>query len=1232
MKVFIWINLIFASFPVWSKDSSAVFLSDSELQWIAQHQTVEIGAYDIDPFIFQKENEVTGYFVDLLTVLLQKSGLRANFHFMTLNEVVQQIKENKLTVTMGLFNSPERRQQFLLSKATFPVVLQIFSQSDRDPIRSIEALAGKRIASYKGYALNKIIHHFFPDRDIVMADDVVEMFRFVAQKKADAAIQERHSGESIIRRQLMSNIKAHGIAKFGNKPTTQTHYYGVSHNAPVLASILDKAYNALTNAEKQAVWDRWFNSSAVQESLELTKEEIDYLKSTQFHRQLSGNWMPFSLQNESGDIVGVSIDFWNLIKQKISLREVTSKEVVPFTEVLNLMQRGETDTYPSTTTTKDRLEFALFSQSYAEYPIAIASHRDTKFIYDINSLRGKRVSVGRNYSAYHLMKDRLADVDFILVENTTEALQAVIDGKADLAIDILPVLQYHINQLNNRQLQLVGVTDIPFPLQIMVKKEHAPLIPILNKAIAAITPEERSKIHSKWMVKEVITQTDYTLLWQVIIIAIVLLLTVFFWNRKLASINSLLKASELKNSQLAKIVEQSINEIYIFNPISLKFTQANRSSLNNLGYTLSEIKELTPVDLNPEFSLDQFREMIVPLRKGKIDNLTFETRHKRKDGSTYFVEVLLQLMSTYGEQIFVAIISDITKRKIAEEQLEQYQHYLEEQVAERTQELKKAKEDAESSNIAKSTFLANMSHEIRTPMNAVIGMSHLALQTNLDEKQTNYIQKVHRSAESLLVIINDILDFSKIEAGQLDIEHKGFSLKRVINDTISLIQYKAEEKSLSLSVSVESNVPNFLVGDSLRISQIFINLANNAVKFTPNGGSVALFVQLESQIDDKVFVHFSVKDTGGGIEPENQEKLFKSFTQADASTTRQYGGTGLGLSISSKLVALMDGKIWVESHIDKGSIFHFTIPLIEQTAEAHSTESEVILEGSKHEQVTRLIGKKILLVEDNEINQELALELLQMNGMSVTAVFNGKEALEILKEQEFDGVLMDCQMPVMDGYTASSKIREQLRFKELPIIAMTANTMKGDKEKCLAAGMNDFIAKPINVTKMFNTLVKCIKPSHKSTMEQAVLKQTETNITEKTGDNNIFRELPGINSRIGLQTTQNNINLYKRLLLKFHSNQKNFKQEFIEFHKSNDTEASANLAHTLKGLAGNLGMTQLQQAALSLETACKEKSDDIESLLNELDEQLQIVFSSLAILQQEMLQQENTVTNSPASK
>lgn len=384
---------------------------------------------------------------------------------------------------------------------------------------------------------------------------------------------------------------------------------------------------------------------------------------------------------------------------------------------------------------------------------------------------------------------------------------------------------------------------------------------------------------------------------------------------------------------------------------------------------------------------------------------------------------------------------------------------------------------AEMKNQLKSQFLANMSHELRTPMNGIIGMTHLILQTDLSEQQKNYIDKVKYSAEHMSLVINDILDFSKIESGKLDIEEEIFNLNDVLRNVIDVVGMAASDKDIEFSVVRDPTIPKFLRGDAIRIGQILINLLSNAVKFSEPKGLVRIRIQLLGDLGDKLELEFSVEDEGIGIPRDQQPKLFRAFTQVDASTTRQYGGTGLGLVISKRLVEMMGGKIWFKSQIKSGSTFYFTLKLTPAADEQEDSGRRV--SPNQHMApgaIDSLKNRRVLLVEDNEINMELCLDLLERFGLQVTTAEHGEQALEWLSKDQFDLVLMDCQMPVMNGYEATQRLRQNPNLQSLPVIALTANAMQGDREKALNAGMNDLISKPIDPELVAITMAKWIQP------------------------------------------------------------------------------------------------------------------------------------------------------------
>ena len=499
------------------------------------------------------------------------------------------------------------------------------------------------------------------------------------------------------------------------------------------------------------------------------------------------------------------------------------------------------------------------------------------------------------------------------------------------------------------------------------------------------------------------------------------------------------------------IFENSIMGIYQSIPGG-RYLSVNTAFARLFGYESPEELIASVTDIGHQFYAnpqDRDRAIKTLLEQGFLEG--YELEVKRKDGTQFWVSMNTMIVQDENGTHYDGTVEDITKRKRAEEML------------------RAAKEAAEAATNTKSEFLANMSHEIRTPMNAVIGMTGLLINENLNAEQKECVNTIRSSGEVMLEIINDLLDLSKIDGGMMELERQPFALQECIEEAIDIVAVNASEKGLRLGYSFENDMPLVIIGDPARLRQILVNLLSNAVKFTEKGEvSVSLSsLMLEGGDYD---IHFAIRDTGIGIPQDKADRLFQPFSQIDASMARKYGGTGLGLAISKKLVEMMNGRIWAESEAGKGSTFHFTI-------QAESTSDEYIdRNASKSYDLPKIAldddfgsDLSILLAEDNTVNQKVTQKMLKKLGFRADVAANGVEVLQALDRQTYDVVLMDVQMPEMDGLEATMAIRQ--KCSEGPkIIAMTASALKGDREMCLDAGMDDYICKPVRIQDLARVL------------------------------------------------------------------------------------------------------------------------------------------------------------------
>ncbi len=545
---------------------------------------------------------------------------------------------------------------------------------------------------------------------------------------------------------------------------------------------------------------------------------------------------------------------------------------------------------------------------------------------------------------------------------------------------------------------------------------------------------------------------------------------------KLQQENAILHQRMEEAVRIAAIAFESHEGMMIVDATTCKIIRINQAFTDIYGYTELDVIGETPSRFKSTHHDDSFYKSIWE----GINTQGFwqgEIWNRCKNGEVHpawanFTSIPNEGFKGEPISYYIATYSDITERHEREKALQ-----------------------AES--LAKSEFLANMSHEIRTPMNSLIGMTRLALDASISFQTQAYLEKIQLSGEHLMCILNDILDFSQIESGKLRIEMTDLNIREVMDDAISLIGNAVDAKGLKLSIKLEPTIPIYLCGDSLRLNQILLNYINNAVKFTERGEISVTVSEVESG-NDYSLLRFAVQDTGIGIQAEDVEQLFKPFEQADTSTTRKYGGSGLGLVISKRLAKLMGGEVGLESELGKGSTFWFTARLNKSTSKAKGESKVALATYNKEAVADALKGAHILLVEDDLLNQEVAATFLQRMGVNVSIANNGQEAIEVLHREPFDCVLMDIQMPVMDGLNAVKLIRSDASLANLKVIAMTANASNSERDHFLALGMDDFISKPFDPTTLYTTIAKYLSARSKSNVTDFIAPTPDTEISNGT--------------------------------------------------------------------------------------------------------------------------------------
>ena len=1175
-------------------ESNTIMFSDAEQRWLRANPGLTYSGLRRPPLLFSEAGQVQGVIPDYLAHIGHISGLRFDFvGHAERDRLIEEFRTGSVDLLLSATRAPDAEAN-LESNPLLSSQLAIVTRAQVHYIDNINQLKGKPVGLLADTAVAALVRRYYPELQVVPVSRATEGFQAVASGKVFAYID--------LLPVCVHQLSSGGFEQLkvsGTLPQSLELRLRVSPEHAPLIGIVNKVLAQMDSAQRNAIQQRWIQiqlppttdyaliGKVVIPLLLLVAAVVlrNRIQARELRRGREQQQRLQSLLESAPDAMLILTAKGQPVQVNSQAQKLfgLSQQQLLKLDLLVLLDIGEQSLDLEREADRQRLEGEGFTRGGRTDPIpvdiklsSINDEHERLWVLSIRDISRRK----RNEQALEQTRQRFE----LAVKGSGDALWEYEAESRNywLSDRFMELLGYQPGELESSYATWqahVHTEDLAAQKQAFL--EHL-------KHDAELDLEYRMRTKSgefRWFRVRAQSLRDAQG-------------RAVRTSGSISDITTRKRAEEsiaALNRNLVTLLDHVPDHFYI-KDVQLRLVVASQSLARILGKQhWRELIGKNDFDLFPSEDALSYREV----ERRVIETgeaVDVEQSYRQTDGSTGWIRNRKQ--PVYDEQGritgLVGIGTDITSLKQAREALED------------------ARDAAEAANQAKSEFLANMSHEIRTPMNAILGMSYLALQTDLDPQQRNYIDKAHRSAESLLGIINDILDFSKIEAGKLELEQIPFQLEDLLDELAVQVGLRAEEKGVELMFDLPTDTPTALIGDPLRLRQVLVNLANNAIKFTEHGEVVVRMQPLRRQ-QDRLQLEFQVSDTGIGMSSEQVGRLFESFSQADSSTTRRFGGTGLGLAISKTLTEMMGGDIWVNSELGQGSTFHFTVELQVQKQAAESplsagsirgmrvllvddnpTAREIIsnlldsfglqveqatsgsqaLEllnqhsgqpielvlmdwkmpgmdgvaaarsilslqhlaqipkvvmmtaygrdevvqaaqgvaisasisksmtpstlldaimqamgrsGSRHSRAQvrdqaasdaqhQLCGAELLLVEDNLVNQELAQEMLSSVGIRVTIANHGEEALQWLEQRDFDGVLMDCQMPVMDGYEATRRIRQQPRFADLPVIAMTANALAGDREKVLAVGMNDHIPKPSTLKDMLRVLARWIKP------------------------------------------------------------------------------------------------------------------------------------------------------------
>ncbi len=1269
-------------------------LTYDELKWLDEHGVIPVevdGDWPPIDFINAEGNHV-GIIADYLNLIGQRLGIKfIAKRSPRFQEMLQKVVKGEINVTASMPLHSKYAGELYFSKPYYQSRQTIIIRDNAAWVGGITDLNGRRIAVEDGSATMLLLQTEYPKIRLRPVSSTLEALQMVSNGTADAYVGNQAVVGWLLKRNQLKNLHISGNSGLGDGLLSFAVPKDAAEWKPLIG-IIDKVLATVSEHEQQRIEQNWLGRDDVEgiiPRVDLNSEEKRWLQEHKSIRLgVDSDWAPVEFIDSNGEYKGLSSEYMRIFAAQLGINWIKPQKK-SWADVQKGLNDKSLDVAPVISSTPERDSYLSFTKPYLDFTYVIFNRRGTMQLKGLSDLNGKKVAAIEGYSITDSLRQDYPLIEYSLYKNAQQAMQAVSVGEADAFVGSLVVGGYLIGQEGLSNLQVAATTNYSRKYSVGVRKDWPELVGILNKAIDTLDDPLKNDIFRRWSTVIYEQHVDYTLVWQILGIALLTLSVSSVWIMQIRHSRQIIQKGRerleltLKSAELGAW-EARVNSKGYTELLSLDETFCQHHGMREVVDHISLNELYGYIDPENHASMRKsIREFLLMRAK---DNISFEYRIKGEDRWLYSKGHTLEWDESGRPRYVVGITQDITERHKAHEALQQASRF-------------------------KGEFLANMSHEIRTPMNAIIGLGQLIAKTQLSPKQTDYVHKIQVSAKSLLGVIDDILDFSKIEAGRLVIETIPFSFEDIFESISILAATRIGDSPIEFLYDFDMDIPPNLEGDPYRIGQILTNLVSNAVKFTKIG-SIVVRIRIKERDSGTILLRFEVEDTGIGIDPGKLEFLFSPFTQADGSTTRQYGGTGLGLSICQKLCELMGGSIGAESRLGKGSLFYFELPLRYYAAQARKiTHRElqnlkvllvddnltvqtvikdmlesmsfiVTVAGSGIEALQQLtmpeshfdiilldwkmphidgfetvrrinnifhderpiiimmtaygreimeqgmneasldgilikpltpsilfdaiiraydskssetpsqilvdepsfsivkLQGKVLLVEDNEINQLVGKELLEQMGLQVDCVENGQQAVKYIEQHRPDLVLMDIQMPVMDGYEATRYIRERLGMQDLPIFAMTANAIVGDAEKSLQVGMDGHISKPIDSDELYRILSEKLNSASCDQQTELLDQNTQKPHWTPPAENP-----PNIDYLQGLRQVGGNPDFYFKLLGDFLSKHQASVNEIEEMIKASNYKDARRAAHTLKGVAGNIGAYDLQNVAADLE-AC----------------------------------------------